>query len=74
MTEIQAKAKLDAIEKRVLAANQRSMAAAYQRQSEHPIYPGQELICLDKANQVLNLAVQNDATADLILIKAGLEV
>ena len=51
---------------RVLAANQRTMATGYRRQAMHPIYPGQDLICLDKADAVDALAALSEAKANLL--------
>jgi len=65
-----AKAKLKAAQLRVKAAHQREMAAAYSRQATHPIYPGQEVVCLNKAGVVDALANQTLAEADLIEMEA----
>ena len=62
---IKAEKKLKAANLRFLAANQRAMAAGYRRQAMHPIYPGQDLICLDKADAVDALAALTEAKADL---------
>lgn len=51
---------------RVLAASQRSNAAAHRRQAEHPIYPGQDMVCLGKADQIDAFAARSEAQADLI--------
>ena len=51
---------------RVLAANQRSAAAAHIRQAKQPIYPGQAEICLDKAATINAYADRTLAQADLI--------
>ena len=51
---------------RVLAAEQRAMAAGYRRQAAHPAYPGQEIICPDKADQIAALAARSEAEADLL--------
>ena len=61
-----AEKKLQAANLRFLAANQRSMAAGYRRQAMHLAYPGQEMICLDKADAVDALAVRTNAEADLL--------
>jgi len=61
-----AEKKLQAANLRFLAANQRSMAAGYRRQAAHPAYPGQEMICLDKADAVDAVAARSEAEADLI--------
>jgi len=61
-----AKAKLATANKRVLAAHQRSYAAAYERQALHPAYAGQDLICMDKANVQAAIAARTEAEADLI--------
>jgi len=60
-----AEKKLQAANLRFLAANQRAMAAGYRRQALHPAYPGQEMICLDKADAVDALAALTEAKADL---------
>ena len=61
-----AEKKLKAANFRILAANQRAMAAVYRRQAAHPIYSGQEMICLDKADAADALAVWTEAEADLL--------
>ena len=66
MEKTTAEKKLQAANLRLLAANQRSMAAGYRRQAEHPVYPGQDTICLDKADAVDALAVRTNAEADLL--------
>ena len=66
MEKTTAEAKLKAAKLRVLAANQRAMAAGYRRQAMHPIYPGQEMICLDKADVVDALATRTEAEANLL--------
>ena len=58
--------KVKAAKLRVLAANQRTMAAGYRRQAAHPIYPGQDLICLSKADEIAALAARSEAEADLL--------
>ena len=66
MEKTTAEVKVKAAKLRVLAANQRTMAAGYRRQAMHPIYPGQDIICLDKADQIAALAARSEAEADLI--------
>ena len=66
MTIAQAQAKLEATMKRKLAAFQRGMAMSYNRHAAKPIYPGQEIICSQKAAEVSALADVNDAEADLL--------
>ena len=61
-----AEKKLKAANFRILAASQRAMAAGYRRQAEHPVYPGQDTICLDKADQITALAARSEAEADLL--------
>ena len=61
-----AEKKLQAANLRFLAANQRSMAAGYRRQAAHPVYPGQDTICLDKADQVAALAARSEAEAAIL--------
>ena len=63
---IKAEKKLKAAKLRILAAGQRARAAGYRRQAMHPAYPGQEMICLDKADAVDALAVRTNAEADLL--------
>ena len=63
---IKAEKKLKAAKLRILAAGQRAMAAGYRRQAMHPAYPGQDTICLDKADQVAALAARSEAEANLI--------
>ena len=63
---IKAEKKLQAANFRILAANQRAMAAVYRRQAAHPIYPGQEIICLNKADEIAALAARSEAEADLL--------
>jgi len=67
-----AKVKVAAAEKRVFAAQQREMSAAYFRQAEHPIYAGQEIICANKGAVVEALAAKTEAEADLMEAQAGL--
>ena len=61
-----AEKKLQAANLRFLAANQRSMAAGYRRQAMHPAYPGQDTICLDKADQIAALAAREEAEAAIL--------
>ena len=61
-----AEAKVKAANLRVLAASQRSNAAAHRRQASHPIYSGQDIICMDKANQIDAFAARSEAEADLL--------
>ena len=63
---IKAEKKLKAAKLRILAAGQRARAAGYRRQAAHPVYPGQDTICLDKADQIAALAAREEAEADLI--------
>ena len=61
-----AEKKLKAAKLRILAAGQRARAAGYRRQAAHPAYPGQEIICLDKADEIAALAARSEAEADLL--------
>jgi len=61
-----AEKRLEAAKLRVLAASQRANAAAHRRQAENPIYPGQEMICLNKADQIEAFAARSEAQADLM--------
>ena len=61
-----AEKKLQATNLRFLAANQRTMATGYRRQAMHPIYPGQDLICMGKADAVDALATWTETEADLL--------
>ena len=63
---IKAEKKLKAAKLRILAAGQRAMAAGYRRQAAHPVYPGQDLICLSKADEIAALAARSEAEADLL--------
>ena len=58
--------KVKAAKLRILATGQRARAAGYRRQAEHPAYPGQDTICLDKADQIAALAARSEAEADLL--------
>ena len=58
---------------RKLAASQRSMAAGYRRTAagyrriaRHPAYPGQDLICLAKADEMDTMAAKSEAEANLL--------
>ena len=66
MTKEQAQKKLEAASLRVLAASQRQSAAAHRRQAGRPIYPGQDIICLGKADQIDAFAARSEAQADLL--------
>ena len=66
-----AKKKVEAANLRVLAASQRMLAAAHRQQATRPIYPGQETICLGKANQVAAFAARSEARAELAEAEAG---
>ena len=66
MTITEAKRQLEVSRLRVLAANQRIGANAYRRQAEHPIYPGQEEICLGKADVQDAIAARTEAEANLV--------
>jgi len=63
---IKAEKKLKAAKLRILAAGQRARAAGYRRQAAHPAYPGQEIICLNKADEMDAVAARSEAEADLI--------
>ncbi len=67
-----AKARVAAAQKRILACSQRDNAAAARRQAEHPAYPGQEMICIGKAEQIEAFAARTMAEADLIEAEAGI--
>lgn len=67
-----ARAKLAAARLRVKACQQDQYAAGYTRQAEHPIYPGQEAVCGQKAAEGQAFAAQTRAEADLIEAEAGL--
>ena len=66
MIKAKAEVKVKAAKLRVLAANQRTMAAGYRRQAMHPIYPGQDLICMGEADAVDALAAWTETEADLL--------
>ena len=61
-----AEKKLQAANLRFLAANQRARAAGYRHQATHPAYPGQDLICLSKADEIAALVARSEAEADLL--------
>ncbi len=61
-----AEAKVKAANLRILAAGQRANAAAHMRQAGHPIYPGQDMVCISKAAQIEAFAARSEAQADLI--------
>ena len=66
MEKTTAEKRVKAAKLRVLAANQRTMAAGYRRQAMHPIYPGQDLICMGEADAVDALAALSETKADLL--------
>ena len=66
MEKTTAEKRVKAARLRVLAANQRAMAAGYRRQAAHPVYPGQDTICLDKADQIAVLAARSEAEAEIL--------
>lgn len=67
MTIAVAEAHAKIVKLRNLAGWQRGeYAQSYYRQSETPIYPGQEMVCIGKAQQVERIADANDAQADII--------
>lgn len=60
-------ARQEIVRLRNLASWQRGeYARSYRRQVEHPIYPGQEMICIGKAEQAERFADANDAQADVL--------
>ena len=61
-----AEERVKAAKLKILATGQRARAAGYRRQAMHPAYPGQEIICLNKADEMDALAVRTNAEADLI--------
>ena len=61
-----AEKKLQAAKLRILATGQRARAAGYRRQALHPVYPGQEMICLSKADEMDAFAARSEAEADLL--------
>ena len=66
MEKTTAEVKVKAAKLRILAAGQKARAAGYRRQAMHPVYPGQDTICLDKADQVAALAARSEAEANLL--------
>ena len=66
MIKAKAEKKLKAAKLRILAAGQRARAAGYRRQAAHPAFPGQEIICLEKADEIAAVAARSEAEADLI--------
>jgi len=66
MEKTTAEKKLKAAKLRILAAGQRARAAGYRRQAMHPIYPGQDLICMGEADAVDALAAWTETEADLL--------
>ena len=67
-----ARRKLEIVKLRNLAAWQRGVYAAnHYYQAEHPIYPGQEMICISKAVQAEGFASLNEARADLMEAELG---
>lgn len=71
MTDVQrAELRLKAAELRVLAASQAASAAAYRRQAEHPIYPGQIAACEEKATEIEAFAARSLAQAELFEARA----
>jgi len=61
-----AEKKLKAAKLRILATGQKARAAGYRRQAAHPAYPGQEIICLNKADEMDAVAARSEAEADLL--------
>jgi len=67
MTLAVAQARAEIVRLRNLAAWQRGdYAQSHYRQAERPIYPGQDMICIGKAQQAERLADANDAQADIV--------
>lgn len=67
MTVAQAKARAEIVRLKNLAGWQRdNYAQSHYRQAETPIYPGQDMICIDKAREAERFAAANDAEADII--------
>jgi hypothetical protein len=63
----EAKTRMEIARLRSLAGWQRGgYAQSHYRQASHPIYPGQDMVCLRKAKQAERLADNNDARADLL--------
>lgn len=65
-----ARAKAEAAKLRTRAAHQEAMAAGYARQADKPAYSGQEQVCMGKHGEVIALAAENRAKADLIEAEA----
>jgi len=62
-----AKKKLEIVRLRNLAEWQvNDYAASHLNQAAHPIYPGQDAVCIGKAQQAERLARENLARADLL--------
>ena len=61
-----ARRRLEAANKRVMAAHQRDRAAAYMRQASNPAYDGQAGICIGQAEIMQAIAARTDAEANLI--------
>ena len=66
MEKTTAEKKLKAAKLRILAAGQRARAAGYRRQAEHPAYPGQDLVCLNKADEMDAFAARSEAEAEIL--------
>jgi hypothetical protein len=66
-----AKKRLEAANLRILATSQRANAEAHRRQAEKPIYAGQEIICLQKADQLDAFAERSEAQAALLEAEAA---
>ena len=65
-----AEKRLEIVKLRNLATWQRGeYARGHYRQAEHPLYPGQEMVCIGKAEQAERLASENEAKADLMEAK-----
>ena len=60
-------ARQEIVRLRNLAAWQRDdYAQSHYRQAQTPIYPGQEMICIGKAQQAERLSAANDAAANVL--------
>jgi len=66
MEKTTAEKKLKAAKLRILAAGQKAKAAGYRRQAEHPAYPGQDLVCLNKADEMDAVAARSEAEAEIL--------
>ena len=66
----EAQAAIKAANLRILAAGQRALAEAHRRQASHPAYPGQDMICVGKADQIDAFAARSEAQADLVEAEA----